>query len=176
MRYSIFLAGLSSTFVGAIKPPLPHATDALGNNHVDLKDVSPKPTKAPELLHLGLMRRASAGSSEPLIGWVGKTLHCQFFSLTSKLAPDNTCGYVAGSIGALKSCSTGELCGAVAITVSNTVGGVMACFPGTDSADQPELLGPCINYAEYYSSSSCDQVCQQDINTVKWYVLCFNHT
>lgn len=32
------------------------------------------------------------------------------------------------------------------------------------------MLGDCINYNQYWSSSACNQDCQQDYNTVKWYV------
>jgi hypothetical protein len=81
-----------------------------------------------------------------------------------QIAPDNTCGYVGGSIGAIKTCVSTNTCGAVAL--GNVA--VLACC--NVAAGQCTALATCIDYTRYWSSSACDQTCQQDFNTIKWYV------
>ncbi|KIW04557.1 uncharacterized protein PV09_04309 [Verruconis gallopava] len=118
--------------------PKPSVTDAVAMKELGLaRGFSPKPTTAP--MHRDLLRRQ--GSTQ-ILGY---------------LAPDNTCGYVDGIIGAVKTCDPTENCAAVLGTDSFYTMG--CCGTG-----QCTMYGACYDYA---SMSACDHTCQQDINIVK---------
>ncbi|KAF2398045.1 hypothetical protein EJ06DRAFT_583874 [Trichodelitschia bisporula] len=143
--------------VSAIAPPQPRPTDPLVGG-VDLRGFTPKPTDRPSLFGArdpDLRKRAD----QSVIGY---------------LAPDNTCGFVHGSIGASKTCATTQVCAAV---LGSGVFSMGCCDTAREACT---FMGDCIGYKGYYSSSLCDNACQQDVNTVKCtnsnYPYCFSYS
>lgn len=114
-----------------------------------LDGFSPMPT-APPGLH-ELMRRANSESSE---------------LETVYLAPDNTCGYVSGRPGAGYTCFGTSVTCVFFTSASTRNSGAIACCDDLSC----NLRVSCIDYNGYYSSSQCDDGCQVDAYTLKWYV------
>lgn len=81
-----------------------------------------------------------------------------------QFAPDNTCGYVDGNIGAIKTCDLTESCMALSVLGTATLG----CCDPSGSPSDCVLLGICIDAVGFSSSSLCDSGCRADANTVKW--------
>ncbi|QDS69737.1 hypothetical protein FKW77_010050 [Venturia effusa] len=113
-------------------------------HEIDPNGTTPKPTTA-AILHPGLAKRQNGQS---LLGY---------------LAPDNTCGYVSGSLGAVKTCSKSQQCAAVVLT--STEIGIMGCCDNDGSACN--WYGDCVGYSDYFSGTECGQACKQDVNTIK---------
>ncbi|KAH8651141.1 hypothetical protein BX600DRAFT_516732 [Xylariales sp. PMI_506] len=73
------------------------------------------------------------------------------------MAPDNTCGFVGGRVGAAYSCNNvNAKCGIV------TAAGVVPCFTGTSYG----FVDNCFD-AQAVSTSACDSACQRDVFTLK---------
>ncbi|KAI1340135.1 hypothetical protein F5Y15DRAFT_423524 [Xylariaceae sp. FL0016] len=80
---------------------------------------------------------------------------------TVLVAPDNTCGFFDGSIGAPYYCNAGYTCALV-----TTAGyGFVACCD-SDQEDCGVRVG-CMDYFDVYSSSYCDSGCLHDTLTAK---------
>ena len=116
--------------------------------------VSPVPTPAPvasdSLQHaagLHELRRRAGTSVAPL---------------TLLAAPDNTCGWVSGSIAVPYTCASGYSCGLV-LAQSTASGGVM-CY----NADSYNFRFACYDYNQYYSSTMCDHLCAENAFYLKW--------
>ncbi|KAE9976494.1 hypothetical protein EG328_002610 [Venturia inaequalis] len=137
MKFRIALLGAAAQLGWGLVAPGPSPTDTVTDG-IDLYGITPKPTTV-ALLHPGLAKR-QAGQS--LLGWV---------------ASDNTCGYVSGSLGAVKTCQSTEQCAAVNIDAVGTMG---CC-----NESKCRWLGNCIESVDY--ATGCDQACRQDVNTVK---------
>jgi hypothetical protein len=144
--------------------PAPSATNGVAMKELgDAVGWTPRPTTAPGA-HRDLLRRQAATQ---ILGYVSReqTVPCETMNHVTnmrffKLAPDNTCGYVAGRVGAVKTCEVGANCAAV---LGDDDFYTMGCCGSGLCAMQ----GVCYDYA---TIASCDQACQQDANIVKWYV------
>jgi hypothetical protein len=153
----LFLPVVASLLAGpcsAMPNLLPEPTLPALNAASLLFGWTPRPTDGPsfELIKArGLLERRVAASSS-LVGYV---------------APDRTCGYVSGALGNVIQCSTGSTCVAVAPIATNP--GAVGCCDS--SGDNCYFNTRCFNSAQIYSSSLCDQACQQDVNIHFWYVL-----
>lgn len=135
------VAGLAAVCDARVRVHVPRATIAA---ILPLDGMSPMPT-APPVFH-ELRRRQLDSSTDD----------------TVLVAPDNTCGYISGRIGAAYTCNNGAQC--VFLTASSTVSGAVACC-------NEELCGfrvACVDYNQYFSSSVCDGGCQVDALTLKW--------
>ncbi|KAF2103763.1 hypothetical protein NA57DRAFT_69973 [Rhizodiscina lignyota] len=145
--YSICLL---SGVVTALDAQLPRATDAFEHLASLAQGWTPMPTAAPAM-RFDLVRRqdeSSGTGSGSFLGWY---------------VNDNTCGYVGGSLGGMKTCGTTEYCLAA---LDSSTRGVLGCC-GSASNAPCTWYQACVDFANYFSSSACDHVCQQDINTQK---------
>lgn len=149
----------ASAMASYIEPPFPGPTSAHENFKSLVQGWTPQPTPPPKMRFDFLRRQeATASATEGTdissngtasqIGW---------------LAPDNTCGYIGGSLGAYLSCSATEYCGAMEYGGQGT----LACCGAAPNAPCT-FFQTCIDYNQYWTSSACDHVCEEDINTMKW--------
>jgi hypothetical protein len=135
-----FIAGAIAHVACALIDAAPSATDSVAMKELgDQYGVSPKPTTAP--IHRDLLKRQT---NTQILGY---------------LAPDNTCGYVGGRVGGVKTCDTSANCAAV-------LGDDDFYTMGCCDSGMCSMYGACYDYA---SMSECDHACEQDANTVKWY-------
>ena len=89
-------------------------------------------------------------------------------SPTVYLAPDATCGYISGRAGAGYTCYTGYQC--VFLTASSVQNSLVQGHVACCDSESCNLRKDCIDYDSLMSSSVCDQGCQEDVYTLKWYV------
>ena len=126
----------------------------------------PEPTAAPKV-HADLFRRQNV--------------------MTDLIAPDNTCGFISGLAGTcftsavMRTCANRFSTGAAFYCNPETE--ICAFFPGTSSTYG--FIGccdplnfncgarvTCVDSSQYYYSSICDNGCEKDTFTLKWWVSC----
>ncbi|KAH7273815.1 hypothetical protein FSOLCH5_001306 [Fusarium solani] len=108
-----------------------------------LDGVSPAPTTPPQLHEF--FRRANQDDPKTVL-----------------VAPDATCGYISGRLGAPFVCDdTDRPC--IFITPEGSRSGAIACC----NEDGCATRASCVNYEEFYSSSKCDDGCAVDEFTLK---------
>ncbi|TID23733.1 hypothetical protein E2P81_ATG03300 [Venturia nashicola] len=127
MKSYLALLGTAAQLGWGLVAPGPSPTDT-ATDGIDLHGITPKPTTV-AILHPGLAKRQPGQS---LLGWA---------------ASDSICGYVSGSLGAVKSCETTEICAAVNIGAI----GKMGCCNESDCT----WLGDCVDSANY--ATECGQ-------------------
>jgi hypothetical protein len=152
--YLPIIASLVACLCSAIPDILPEPTPPALDVASLLLGWTPRPTEGPsfELIKARGLLDKRVTSSPSLIGYI---------------APDRTCGYISGSVGNVIECSVGSTCLAVAPVATNP--GALGCCnaAGTDCYFNTR----CFDSTQIFSSSLCDQACQQDVNIHLWYVL-----
>ncbi|KAF2663484.1 hypothetical protein BT63DRAFT_461210 [Microthyrium microscopicum] len=142
---SLLLAAAS--LVAELAFAVPNAAPApTGATNIDLGvwGASPRPTDGP---NFELMRKRGverALSSGQLVGY---------------FAPDATCGYNSGKLGAPITCQPGHTCAAVA-AIGNVPGAIGCCSSGCN------FVTLCYNLADV-QASKCDHACQQDADVLQ---------
>ncbi|KHN95872.1 uncharacterized protein MAM_06234 [Metarhizium album ARSEF 1941] len=81
--------------------------------------------------------------------------------LTMMIAPDNTCGWISGSYAIPYSCGPGATCGLV--QAQETFSGMAVCYNSVGFG----FRFACVDY-NMYKSSSCDHLCAENTQIVKW--------
>ncbi|KAM0440775.1 hypothetical protein ACHAPT_000076 [Fusarium lateritium] len=110
-----------------------------------LDGVSPAPTTPPRLHDI--FRRANDNKDDPT---------------TVLVAPDATCGFVSGRLGAPFVCDDSDY-PCIFITPEASRSGAIACC----NADGCATRASCVNFNEFFSSSKCDDGCAVDEFTLK---------
>lgn len=81
--------------------------------------------------------------------------------LTMSIAPDNTCGWISGSIAVPYTCGTGATCGIV--QAQKTFSGLVMCF----NSVAYNYRFSCVDSVQY-QASSCDHLCAENTQILKW--------
>ncbi|KAF4969917.1 hypothetical protein FZEAL_10141 [Fusarium zealandicum] len=107
--------------------------------------VSPRPTTPPRVRDL--FRRADDDEAQTVL-----------------VAPDATCGYISGLVGAAYTCGDDSDSATCVFLTSSAAGdGAVACC----NSDQCGYRATCVDYDNYFTSSKCNDGCKIDIYTLK---------
>lgn len=129
---------------------------ATGVSEFPSDGVSPKPTLAAVGLHELLRREVGPFNPDPANPTDG-------FSYV--VAPDNTCGYIAGRIGAGYTCNSVATC--IFALATDGGQGYMGCCLINSSTTTCGYRASCVNLAE---SKGCTGGCAADASVTRWYV------
>ncbi|KAJ3507910.1 hypothetical protein NM208_g15896 [Fusarium decemcellulare] len=120
-----------------------------------LDGISPVPTTPPRVHDL--FRRANKDKDEE--------------GTTVLMAPDATCGYISGRAGAAYTCGVDATC--LFLTSSAGGDGAVACCDTVEC----NYRASCVDFNDYFQSSKCNDGCEVDAFTLKWYdALAFAHS
>lgn len=149
---SVAFAAMAATANGR-NVDMPAAT---GVSEFPSDGVSPKPTLAAVGLHELLRREVGPFNPDPANPTDG-------FSYV--VAPDNTCGYIAGRIGAGYTCNSVATC--IFALATDGGQGYMGCCLINSSTTTCGYRASCVNLAE---SKGCTGGCAADASVTRWYV------
>lgn len=108
-----------------------------------LDGVTPKPTSPPDFPRL--LRRQTNPDDQYIL-----------------VAPDATCGYISGRPGASYTCGPQATCAFLSIDGGD---GSVACC----NTEECGVRASCVDYEDFFSSSACNDGCEVDIFTLKWF-------